>query len=608
MAIHSEESCNLVQIFLDRVKCYGTRPALYDRPRGRPQPWTWQEWAFSVKKTALGLHSLGVKKGDCVGILSENRPEWTFADLGILSLGAVTVPIYPTSSSREIVYILEHAEIKILFLSTRIQFEKIRSFLDANALIQKVIIFDEENIRHPKLMGLNPLMGMGYREALNNGNLYQSQVREVRPDDVATVIYTSGTTGPPKGVMLTHHNFIANYLGSREKIKISEKDIALSFLPLSHVFERLAGYYFMIFHGAVIHYAESMQTVPDDLVRVRPTVAASVPRLYEKMYAKILETVETSPALRRNLFAWAVRVGRERARTKLARKAVGFILELKFFIAKKMVFQKLKSKLGGRIRFFISGGAPLAKELAEFFYAADVLILEGYGLTETSPVMTVNAADQFRFGTVGQVLSNIKVKIAEDGEILTQGPCVMKGYYRNETATGEAMAGGWFHTGDIGVFDPDGFLKITDRKKDIIVTSGGKNISPQNIENLVLSDKLFSQMVVVGDKRNYLVALVVPNRNEVENYARSRNLDGISWWDLLQRSEIYDWIKSRLDEKLKDLASYEQIKSMALLPEELSLAAGELTPTLKIKRKIVMEKYQTLIEGLYRRGEIRTRK
>ncbi|MBI3306353.1 MAG: long-chain fatty acid--CoA ligase [Candidatus Omnitrophica bacterium] len=603
MIRYPEEDFNLVQIFLDRVKRYGNRPALYDRPSGRYTPWSWNEWALEVKRTALGLRHLGVKKGDRVAILSENRPHWTFADLGILSLGAVTVPIYPTSSAREICYILEHAATRCIFVSSQLQFEKIRAFLDSSPLIQKVILFDPGKEPHEKTISFSKLVEKGGLEELNNSDLYLQMVRAVKPEDLATLIYTSGTTGPPKGVMLTHHNFVANALGSREKIHVTEKDIALSFLPLSHVFERLAGYYFMLFYGATIHYAESMQTVPEDLVRVRPTVAASVPRLYEKMYARILETVESASPIRRSLFAWAVKTGRQRSRARMAGEALGPALAFKFFLAKKLVFTKLKNRLGGRIRFFISGGAPLAKELAEFFYAADVLILEGYGLTETSPVMAVNSTKKFRFGTVGQILSNVEVKIAEDGEILTRGPCIMKGYYQNESATREAMEGEWFHTGDIGLLDPDGFLKITDRKKDIIVTSGGKNISPQNIESLVLGDKLFSQIVVVGDKKNYLVALVVPNRNEVEHYAQTHGLDRITWREILCRQEIYDWIKSRLDERTKDLAHFEQIKYMTLLSEELTLANGELTPTLKIKRKVVMQKYQLLIEGLYRNRE-----
>lgn len=598
-----EADPNLVQIFLDRTRRYHSRRALLykDRPGGSFVSCTWSQWAELVRKTALGLNSLGVRKGDRVAILSENRPEWTMADLGILSLGAIAVPIYPTSSQKDIAYILENAGIEIIFVSNLLQFEKIQGLLGKG--LRCAILFDPLRAGHAKAILWNQLLEMGRRENLNNSDLYSRLVQSVAPSDTATIIYTSGTTGPPKGVMLTHANFIANYIGAKEYIRLHDKDVALSFLPLSHVFERLAGYYFMIAHGATIAYAESMQTVAQDLPLIRPTVAAAVPRFYEKMYAGILEKVEAGTPLKKKLFAWSVGIGREVAQHRIQKRALPFSLRLAHALAQILVFSKLKKKLGGRLRFFISGSAPLAKELAEFFYAAGVLILEGYGLTETSPVVSVNSMENFRFGTVGHPLPNVEVKIAEDGEILTRGPCVMKGYYKNEAATQEVMKEGWFHTGDIGTIDSEGFLKITDRKKDLIKTSGGKNISPQNIEGLVLGDKLFSQIVVLGDKRNYLVALIVPNQSELEGHARTVGLGHLSWPDLLKHSEITPWIEGRLREKIKDLAPYEQIKYFALLPQELTQEAGELTPTLKVKRKVVMEKYRELIEGLYQKGE-----
>lgn len=606
MKPEQEARMNLVQIFLDRALIYRSRTALLykDATERKYQPISWQQWADYVRKTAMGLHALGVRKGDRVAILSENRPEWTYADLGILSLGAIVVPIYPTSSCREIAYILENAGIEVMFVSTAGQLGKISEIFQSVPKLRRVILFDLFSDHLPeKVAHFEYLLELGRREAMNNRDHYSRCVEAVSPSDAATIIYTSGTTGPPKGVVLSHANFIANYLGSSHLIKICDTDVALSFLPLSHVFERLAGYYFMAFHGATIAYAENMQTVPEDMQTIRPTVAAAVPRFYEKMYARILENVELASPLRGRLFSWSLEVGREVACRKIEGQNLSLMLRLRRLVAGALVFSKLKKRLGGRLRYFISGGAPLAKELAEFFYAAGILILEGYGLTETSPVMTVNSPEGFRFGTVGRPIPDVEVKIAEDGEILTRGPCVMMGYYQNEAATQEAMKDGWFHTGDIGAFDGDGFLKITDRKKDIIVNSGGKKVSPQNIEGLVLGDKLFSQMVLIGDKRNYLVALIVPNRREVEEFAHSNRLGSLAWEELLKQPAVYNWVEGRLRERTKELAPYEQVKYFSLLSGELTQEGGELTPTLKVKRKVVMEKYHDLIESLYQKGE-----
>ncbi len=600
-----ERDRTLIQVFLDRVKRYGQKTALLFYPSQGPKQYTslsWNRWAYLVKNAALGLHSLGVRQGDRIGLLSENRPEWTVADLGALSLGAAVVPIYPTSSVQDVAYIVENAELEVLFVSCHEHLERLKPILFSNQKIRRVIVFDPVIQSAEKVMSLERLFELGRCEEMNNSDLYSQRISQVKPEDVATVIYTSGTTGPPKGVMLTHRNFICNYLAASERIRVSEEDIALSFLPLCHVFERLAGYYFMIFHGAIIAYAENMQTVPRDILAVKPTVAAAVPRFYEKIYAKITENVESFPPFKRKIFEWAMGAARQHAQNKTQRKKAGFVFSVFYFFAKALVLNKIKCQLGGRIRVFISGGAPLAKELAEFFYAAGVLILEGYGLTETSPVISVNAPDDFRFGTVGKPLSCAEVKIAEDGEILTRGPCVMAGYYKNEAATQEAIRDGWFYTGDIGAFDKDGFLKITDRKKDIIVTSGGKNIAPQNIENLLMSDRLFSQVVVIGDKRNYLVALIVPNRSEAERFARDHQLEYSSWAELLKHPLFYQWVEDRLRQRMQPLAAYEQIKHFCFLEKELSIESGDLTPTLKIKRKQVMSKYADLIEALYRRA------
>ncbi|MDP3919577.1 MAG: long-chain fatty acid--CoA ligase [Candidatus Omnitrophota bacterium] len=605
MTTSAEATQNLVQIFLDCVGRYGARKALlYKNPdKTRYCAWTWNDWRSRVESVAMGLEYLGVSSEDRVGILSENRPEWTFADFGILSLGAVTVPIYPTSSYEDAAYIIEHAGIRVLFVSTTEQLTRLQPLLRDSPCLRQIILFDTLSSTVSGVIVLEALMEQGQGILMNNADLFLQRVRGVRSDDLATIIYTSGTTGRPKGVMLTHRNFIENYLGAKSRIRVSEDDLALSFLPLSHVFERLAGYYFMAFCGATIAYAESMLTVPDDLRMVRPTVAASVPRLYEKMYGRILETIEASPWLIKRISSWALRIGKRVADAKFKGEGLSPGLVVAFVLARTLVLKKLKARLGGRIRFFISGGAPLAKELGEFFYAAGVLILEGYGLTETSPVITVNSVEEFRFGTVGKRLPNVDVKIADDGEILTKGPCVMKGYYKNEDKTSCVLRDGWFYTGDVGAIDEAGFLRITDRKKDIIVTSGGKNIAPQNVENLILGDGLFSQVVVAGDKRNYLIALVWLNEAALRAQVQDRCLASLGIGELLKHPDVEKLVDEHLRARTQSLPRYEQIKYFAIVPEELSLTAGDLTPTLKVKRKVVSEKYHLLIEGLYQKGD-----
>lgn len=596
-----EENGNLVQVLRCRAAFFGSKKALIYKVHGAyTASHSWRDWLQAARETALALHRLGIRKGDHVGILAENCPEWTFADLGILSLGAVTVPIYPTASLEDTGYIIRHADLKALFVSTEEQYRKIEGFRQ-KFLPSGIILFASGSSRDVPTLESFREMGRDYE--LIHADLYDQCVKNVGPDDLATLIYTSGTTGAPKGVMLTHRNFIANFQGSFQRIQINDRDTALSFLPLSHVFERLAGYYYQAAYGASIAYAESFMTVAEDMRKVRPTIMAAVPRFYEKTYMRIHEEVRKLPAWKQRLFNWAVRVGTRVAQMKMRGQVISFWLGFYRQIAKMLVFNKIKQAMGGRIRFFISGGAPLSKDLGLFFYAADILILEGYGLTETSPVITVNAIDDLKFGTVGKPIAGVRVKIAEDGEILTAGPCVMKGYYQNPQATAECIKDGWFHTGDIGHFDEEGFLHITDRKKDIIVTAGGKNVSPQNIEGRILADRLFLQAIVLGDKRPYLCALIVPRKQEVLGHAQEKQLGELSYERLLDHPEIQAWVRERIQARMKGLASYETVKGFILLPQEFTLDAGEMTPSLKIKRRVVMKEYQKAIDELYRRTD-----
>ncbi len=554
---------------------------------------TWSEWALEVKQTACGLASIGIERGDRVGILAENSPSWTYADLGTLLLGAVVVPIYPTSSAADLSFIIKNAGIKALFISTPDQYEKVRVF---QADVRIITFY---NHAQPHTTSLSALQVHGHTYLNQNPKLIESSLERGSGEDLATLIYTSGTTGVPKGVMLTHRNFIENYLGSAQRIQITENDTALSFLPLSHVFERMAGYYFMAFSGARIVYAESMQTVAEDIKAVCPTVAAAVPRFYEKVYAVVQEKLRKGGAIAKFLFEKAFLNRRKIKQLERQAESVPVFMRCLDSVFDKIVFSKIRQGVGGRMRFFISGGAPLSKELAEFFNLAGVLILEGYGLTETSPVIAVNTESEHRFGTVGKPLANVSVKIAEDGEILTSGPCVMKGYWNNPEATAEVLENGWFHTGDIGEFDAEGYLKITDRKKDLIVTAGGKKVAPQKLEALVARDPLFGQVVALGDKRPYIIALVVLNRALAAEGIAELGLGDKSYEDCVTDARFKEWVNLRLQNQLKDVAQFESIKKAAILTNEFSIANGELTPTLKVKRRFVMEKYAALIDQLY---------
>src|SRR5258705_873667 len=462
----------LTRLFFDAVSQFNRPDALQVKVAGAYTPISHSEVAERVRHSARGLASLGVRRGDRVGILSENRPEWAIADFACLAAGLTDVPIYPTLPADQIAYVLKDSGAVAIFVSTRVQAEKIREIRAQLPALKTVIGFDEI----PGLVNMS-MADLQKRGAEGETSVsiatYKEDALLVKPDDVATIIYTSGTTGEPKGVMLTHDNIYSNVAASRKAIPFEGRDTGLSFLPLSHIFERMAGHYMMFATGTSIAYAESIDTVAANMGEVRPTLVLSVPRLYEKMYARILETALTGGFLKKKIFFWARGVAERWANEKLAGREPGGLLALQYAIAQKLVFSKLKARTGGRLRYFVSGGAPLSPDINKFFYAAGLVILEGYGLTETSPVIAVNTPEDFRIGTVGKPVDGVEVRIAADGEILTRGPHVMKGYYNKPDATREAIEpDGWVHTADIGEL-PDGFLAITDRKKDIIFTAAG---------------------------------------------------------------------------------------------------------------------------------------
>jgi long-chain acyl-CoA synthetase len=589
----------LCDIFYRSVDTYRKAEHLKYKKDGVWHAISSDELRRAVEELSMGLRSLGVEKGDKVALLSENRPEWAFVDLATLCAGAVDAPIYSTLPPAQVLYILKDSEAKVAFVSNPVQARKLAEIRDQAPLLQHVVRFDANDL--PGMLSLEEVRARGREALAKDPNGVRARAGEARPEDLATLIYTSGTTGDPKGVMLTHRNIVSNTVASSKVFEaMGTDDVALSFLPLCHIFERMSGHYLMLLMGATIAYAEGVEQVPANMQEVRPTVMCSVPRLYEKMFARVQDKVAQDPPLRQKIFRWAIGVGREGFAHRVAKTSPGPLLKLKLALADKLVFSKIKERTGGRLRLFVSGGAPLAKEIAEFFGAAGMLIIEGYGLTETSPVISVNRPHDLRPGTVGKPVEGVEVKIAEDGEILTRGPHVMQGYFKRPADTAEAIdPQGWFHTGDVGVFDQDGFLTITDRKKDIIVTSGGKNIAPQPIENLLKSSKYVTEVVMIGNRRHFPAALVVPQFENLEAWAREKGLTFATRQDLIARPEVVAFYEQVIKDLTPQLAQFERIKKIALLPREFSIESGELTPKLSVKRRVVEQKYKDLIDKMY---------
>jgi long-chain acyl-CoA synthetase len=588
----------LNKLFFDAVSKFNRPDALQVKVAGAYKPISHAQVAERVRHAALGLSSLGVKRGDRVAILSENRPEWAIADFACLTVGLTDVPIYPTLPADQIAYILKDSGAVAIFVSDKTQAEKIRQIRSQVPALKTVVGFDEvPGITDMSLAQLEKRGAQG--ETSQTIAAYRQDALAVKPEELATIIYTSGTTGEPKGVMLTHDNIYSNVAASMKAIPFEGRDVGLSFLPLSHIFERMAGHYLMFATGTSIAYAESIDTVPVNLQEVRPTLVLSVPRLYEKMYARVLENALSGGFLKQKIFFWARGVADRWASEKLEGREPGGLLARQYAIAQKLVFSKLKARTGGRLRYFVSGGAPLASEINKFFYAAGLEILEGYGLTETSPVIAVNTPENFRIGTVGKPIDGVEVKIAADGEIMTRGPHVMKGYYNKPDATREAIEpDGWFHTGDIGELH-NGFLAITDRKKDIIVTAGGKNIAPQPLENKVKTNKYVAQAVMLGDKRKFPSMLIVPNFDQLEKWAMKRNIIWTDRAQLLRMPTIQAKMEKEVAKELAGAAHFEQPKKIGLLEHDFSIEKGELTPTQKVKRRAIDKQYKTLIDSLY---------
>jgi len=580
-----------------RVEKYGDRVMMKKKVEGARKEFSWNQFYERVRNLGLAMISMGIQPGDRIAVFATNSPEWQMIDMAALSIGAANVPLYPTITAPQAEYILKDSGSRIPFVGTGDHMNRVLQVKGNLPDLMKIVTIDNTASDNPDVLTFEEMLKLG--EDYANKDEFDRRLDAVQLDDLCSIVYTSGTTGPPKGVMLTHKNFMSNVTTASDLITTYDTDICLSFLPLSHVLERMSGYYTSIFNGATIAHAQSMDTLLEDIADIKPHYMVSVPRLYEKVHAGVLANVEGEPPIKQKIFRWAVGVGREVSKLITSHKPIPAGLKFKYNIANKLVFSKIYKRMGGRLRFFVSGGAPLAKEIAEFFHAMGILILEGYGLTETSPVLTCNTPDSVRFGSVGQPIPGDEIKIADGGEILARGPNVMQGYWNKQEATAEVLVDGWFHTGDIGYLDEDNYLYITDRKKDLIVTAGGKNIAPQNIENQLKLDKYIEQVCVIGDKRKYLSALIVPNFEELEAWAKKEGISFTDRMDLVRNEKVNQLFRERIDEQLKDFDRHEGITKFTLLPKEMTEADGFLTPTLKVKRKEVSQAFANDINKMY---------
>jgi long-chain acyl-CoA synthetase len=607
--MNAAEVHTLVDVFRVRAAEAGSRPAMLVKQGGAWRKIGWDEVAAKARAIAAGLAAAGVAPGDRVAILSENRPEWALADLGILSAGAVSVPIYATNLAKQCEYIWKNSGAVATFVSSagdKSQLDKALESQPECPALKTIVAFEAipEGKARAGVLSLGDLIAKGEAKLKEDASLLEARAKTLTKDSIASIIYTSGTTGDPKGVVLTHENFASNVKAAVDLVGCGPEDVFLSFLPLSHSFERMAGHFLPIYAGALIAYAESIDKVRANLPEVRPTIMCSVPRLYEKIFAGIQENVLKKSPRDQKIFAWGKRVGEQWSAATREGRAPGLFLTLKHAVADRLVLSKIRALFGGRLRFFVSGGAPLAREIALFFHAFGIIILEGYGLSETSPLISVNRPDALKIGTVGKVIPGVEVKIEKDGEILVRGPNVMREYYRNETATREVIdADRWFKTGDIGEVDADGFLKITDRKKDLMKTSGGKYIAPQNIENDFKTDRFIGEFVVIAENRNYPTALVIPKFDALEAWAKEQGVAFASRKELVESAAVKKELERRMAEKNHHLPQYEKIKKWRVLDRELSQEAGEITPTLKVKRKVVNAKFKDLIEEMYAEGK-----
>ena len=582
--------------FLKAVDHLANPRAQMVRRDGKWEAVSSEEFLGRVAGLSSAFVELGVKPGDRVGLFSTNRPEWHTADFAINGAGAVTVPIYFNESPDRMTYILKHCGAKVIFVAGKPQVEKLFFVRGNLPELENIIVADAGGYGPSEWLRYETLVESAGKKDVAS---YRERASQVLPGQLASIIYTSGTTGEPKGVMLTHSNFCSNVTDVGQDFHLNPaEDVALSFLPLSHVYERTVAYIYL-FQGCPLAYVESIDAVPQALLEVRPTVLAAVPRFFEKIYARLVEQGSKTAGVKRMIFDWAMKIANQSVHWRASGRHASLAVKLAWLLANQLVYKKVRTGLGGRLRLVSSGGAPLAKELADFFWAVGVPIYQGYGLTETSPIVSTNYPVN-RPGSSGKPIANVHVRIAEDGEILVKGPCIMQGYYKNVEATREALTpDGWLGTGDIGHLDKDGYLYITDRKKDLIKTAGGKFVAPQPIENLLKTSPYILNAMVIGDKRRFIAALIVPNPATVGARLADEGLKFSSPAEMAAHARPHALIEAEIKRLTGHLAQYETIKRFALLPEDFTFDGGTLTFTLKLKRRAVEERYRQAIESLY---------
>ena len=598
-SLNENEPKTLAELFLKAAEKYNRSDALNYKKDGKWQQISSSEMISRAENIALGLYALGLRKGDKVALLAENSPEWTLTDAGCQFAGIIDVPIYTTLAPNAVEYIVKDCGAKVFFLQNNECFERLKEVLPECPTIEKFIFFDSSETKAENVVSLDELEKTGANLKQENPNIIGELINAIEPTDVATLIYTSGTTGEPKGVMLTHRNLISNALNAGSEFTFTHTDKPLSVLPLSHVFER-SGMYVYILNGTAVHYAESIEKAADNLREVAPTIFVGVPRIFEKIYARAKVKAAQESPVKEMIFDWAIEVGKEYAYRTEFGQPIPRLLAVKYNIADRIVFSKLRNFFGGKLRSCITGGAALSDDIYLIFAGAGIPIRQGYGLTETSPVVTSNTPLDKRLGTVGKPIRNVKIRTARDGEIEVSGPNVMLGYYNKPEATREVFTDdGWFKTGDIGTIDKDGFLKITDRKKELFKTSGGKYIAPSPIEQMIKASRFVSQVVLIGNGRKFPAALIVPNFEQLKNYAKIKNLNIETHAEFCSHPGIINLIERQITELTENLSHYEKVKKIALLENELSVEGGELTPTLKVKRRVIDEKYSDVIEKIY---------
>ena len=594
------------QIFKDTVQKYGDRVAIRKKEYGIWHDISWNEYYDRAKYVGSALISLGLKKGECVSIIGDNCPEWAIIDVGAQCAGGVAVGVYSTNAWPQVEYVIQNSESKFFFVENEEQLDKWLHFRDNVPFLKKVIVWDLEGLRHFKdtmVMTYDQILEEGRLIVEKDSSLFESRMAEITPDDLSVLIYTSGTTGPPKGAMLTHENVMWMGEAIAKDNKVYDKDEVMSFLPLCHIFERLFSVFGQITYGYTVNFIENLDTVTDNMREVSPTVGYAVPRIWEKYLSAVYIRMSDATWFKKLVFSIALKIGRKRATLMMNFEQIPYYLKVLYQIAYVAVFQKLKERLGfDRLRVAYSGAAPISPDVLLFFQSIGVNLIEGYGQTEGTGVTCVSRIGRVKFGSVGPPLTGTEIKIAEDGEILVKSPSVFKGYYNDPKSTTEALKDGWLYSGDIGQIDEDGYLKITDRKKDIIVTAGGKNITPQYIENKLKFSSYINDAVIIGDKRKFITSLIMIDEDNVVKYAQDHKVQFSTYKDLTQAPEIIKLIQEEVNKVNDTLARVEQIKKFTILPKKLYEEDGEVTPTMKVKRKYVNEAFGDIIEGMYKRA------